>query len=157
MVRALPVAVLLLVLSAGCVTVGSGPSTPTGTTGDSASVSDASDVSPATDAPGETPLPQSVLGNGTARTRALDAEEDYVTRRLRNADCVDSWGVYDAGGSRPKEATVLDRRAEGVVVNVTHPFWWGNERVDDDDFSKAAYRITTGDTHRISGRTIDPC
>lgn len=98
-----------------------------------------------------------VLTVETAITRALCAEERYLRRQLQHADCVDSWGTYDAGGSPDKEATVVNQTSNGIYVDVQHPYWWGNTEVSDDSFSTATYLVTGNRTRRVSGRAVDPC
>lgn len=93
----------------------------------------------------------------TAITRALCAEERYLRQQLQQANCVDSWGAYDAGGSPDEEGTVVNRTSNGIYVDVQHPYWWGNSEVSDDSFSTATYLVIGNRTRRVSGRAVEPC
>lgn len=98
------------------------------------------------------------ISDAEANARALAAEEEYLTRRLENATCLEGW---DFGGTVERRATVLDRTADTVYVEVTHPYAYGQElgRGDSvsDTGSNARYVVTAEGTRRVSGDGVSPC
>lgn len=130
---ALGVGILILALGiTGCL----GPATQTGTPEPNKST---------------TPEP-----NESAEERALAAEEAYLEAQLRNASCVESWGT-DATVGIEEEATTVNRTEDGVYVEVTHPFWYGTDRVEADSGSTAIYLVTPESVERIRGDEVSPC
>lgn len=91
-----------------------------------------------------------------ARERALDAERAHITEQLENASCVEGWGLENYGGIE-KSATVTNRTADGVSVEVTHPYWYGTETVESDGGSNARYLVTADTVRRIDGTDVSPC
>lgn len=90
-----------------------------------------------------------------ATDRALTAEEAFVSERLANASCLESWGTDPTVVDR--EATVADRTRDGVEVNVTQPYWYATERDEADDASRARFVVTRNDTERLDGDDVTPC
>lgn len=88
--------------------------------------------------------------------RALAAEEEYVVSALESASCVESWGLTPYGGIE-ENGTVADRTGEGVVVTVTHPYWYGTEELESDGGTEARYRVTAGSVERLDGTELAPC
>mgnify|MGYP000392145502 CR=1 FL=1 len=104
------------------------------------------------------------VSDEAATNRALAAEERYIASALSNADCVDSWGT--APTITQKEATVVERGGEGVLVEVQHPFSYStetttedgrNESIHADGATEATYRVTADGTERVSGTGLSPC
>lgn len=91
-----------------------------------------------------------------AKERALAAEEEHITDQLENASCVKSWSPISFVGIE-ENATVINQTAEGVFVEVTHPYSYSTERDEADYRSEARYRITAEDEERISGTKVSPC
>jgi len=87
--------------------------------------------------------------------RALDAEESYLVERFDNASCTTGWGTMET--TAQTTATVSDRTSEGVVVEVTHAYWYSTEELEADGASEARYRVSKSDTERIEGDTITIC
>ena len=90
-----------------------------------------------------------------AEQRAIDAEETYLFERLRNASCLTGYGTMETTGQTT--ATVSDRTTEGVVVEVTHAYWYRTEELESDGESEARYVVTSDEARRIDGDTISPC
>ena len=101
-------------------------------------------------------LETATVSSEDARTRALAAEEQYLRDRLENASCVEGWGTNSYTGVQ-EEATVVNRTADGVVVDVVHPFWYGTATVDADGRSEATYLVTDDETRRLRGTDVSPC
>lgn len=91
----------------------------------------------------------------TAEAQALAAEERYLVSRLQNASCLLSWGTTPATAS--KEATIVNRSADGVVVDVTHPYWYSIEGEEADLVSEAFYLVNETGVRRTSGDEVSPC
>lgn len=91
-----------------------------------------------------------------AKERALAAEEAYITSQLENASCVESWGLTSYSGVE-KEAAVTNQTAEGVYIQVTHPYWYGTEQVEADVGSDALYLVTPEEVQRLDGTHVSPC
>lgn len=102
----------------------------------------------------KTPTP-SGLTPYTAKERAIDTEESYLSVQLRNASCLKDWGT--APTTQRKKATIVNRTEASVVVSVTHPYWYTTGSRNADGISKAKYLVTLNDTKRISGTDIQPC
>ncbi|WP_224448156.1 hypothetical protein [Haloprofundus salilacus] len=113
-----------------------------------------------TPTPEPTAIPASVVSDEEAEERALEAEGAYITEQLEDASCVTDWGTTATVTN--KEATVTDRTADGVHVEVTHPYWYssqqreGNETVveEADGGTNARYVVTAADARRADGDTI---
>ncbi|KAB1193721.1 hypothetical protein GJR96_09830 [Haloferax sp. MBLA0076] len=103
----------------------------------------------------ETEVPLAEISDEDAKARALAAEEAYLETRLQNATCLLSWGTTPTTAS--KEATVVERSADGVVVDVTHPYWYGKENEEADSVSEAFYLVNETSVERTSGDDISPC
>ncbi|HKL30089.1 MAG TPA: hypothetical protein VJ898_12605 [Natrialbaceae archaeon] len=89
--------------------------------------------------------------------RALATEEGYLEAVFRNASCVESWGT-DATVGIDREATVVNRTADGVYVEVTHPYWYGtDDNTEVDDGSNALSLVTSETVHRVRGDEVSPC
>jgi hypothetical protein len=103
-----------------------------------------------------TTIPASELSDSEARERALAAEEQFLTERLRNAPCLTDWGTSPTTAS--KRARVTERTAEGVSVDVTHPYWYSTERTEADVASNAVYLVTADSVRRVRGERVSvPC
>ncbi|RDI72762.1 hypothetical protein [Halopelagius longus] len=151
----------VLRLAGIAVAFGTGGCLGTSSTDDSAGDSDALNTTTSTthspSATSElTTVSPSVLSNEEARERALTAEETHITEAFENASCVEGWGLTSYVGQE-KDATVTDRTAEGVVVEVTHPFWYSTEQVEADARSNARYLVTAEGTRRLDGDDVSPC
>ncbi|NEU56906.1 hypothetical protein [Halorussus sp. MSC15.2] len=103
----------------------------------------------------EATLSPDVVSDEAAKERALAAEEAFLTERLGNASCLDNWGTYPT--TAHKRATVVERTADGVRVEVSHPFSYSTRRTEADGASRAVYLVTADDARRVSGDTISPC
>ena len=88
--------------------------------------------------------------------RALATEEEYVVSVLESAPCVESWGLTPYGGIE-ENGTITDRTGGGVVVTVTHPYWYGTEELESDGGTEARYRVTTERVERLDGTELAPC
>lgn len=127
-------AVLRLVVAsslalAGCAGSVSGPATPT-------------------------PSPPQI-SDENATERALAAETAYVSARLENASCLDSWEIGEF--TMRAEATVTNRTDRGVIVAVQRPYSWTKDETVADLGSTARYRVTETDSTRLSGSSLNPC
>lgn len=149
---------LLLGLSlAGCLGVGDatergGTQTGVDTPNQTATPTDIH-TADRTASPTETPTAPS---DTDAEERALAAEEEYITDRLENAACVNSWGLTDYGGI-PENATVSERSEDGVTVEVTHPYWYGTDSKEVDAGTRAEYLVTEESVQRVDGDELEPC
>jgi len=140
--------------AAGCLDVTPGESDSDA--GSTATTDDATTAAPTTDAtsPPETVAPAEVP-DSEAKERAFAAEEAYLTERLEAADCLQNWGATASTAS--EDATVVERNADGVRVNVRHPYWYSTERVDADTRSIARYLVDAERAERLYGSDVDPC
>lgn len=100
-------------------------------------------------------IASSDLSDSTAKDRALTAEETYLSAHLSNESCLNDWGTTPT--TMDKEATIVNRTADGVVVDVTHPYWYSTGSSEADLGSNARYLVTENETTRLSGDDIDPC
>lgn len=91
-----------------------------------------------------------------AKERALTVEEDHITEQLENASCVSDWGLTAYGGIE-ENATVSNRTADGVRVEVTHPYWYSAEQDEVDGGSNALYLVTAETVQRNNGTDVSPC
>lgn len=133
--RSLALGAVILILAlgiAGCL----GPATQTGTP-----------------EPDESTTPEP---NESAERRALAAEQAYLEAQLRNASCVESWGTNATVGIE-EEATTVNRTKDGLYVEVTHPYWYGTDRVEADSGSTALYLVTPETVERVRGDDVSPC
>jgi hypothetical protein len=140
----------LILPTAGCLgdaETGSAPTEPTPT--------DASDRATTETTTTRTTVPPTVVSDTDAKERALAAEEAYLTEQLRSASCLSNWGTYPTTAS--KRATVADRTADGVRVEVVHPYSYSTDRSEADGASRAVYVVTADDAERVSGDTVSPC
>jgi hypothetical protein len=96
------------------------------------------------------------MSTANAKERALTAEERYLRSRLRNANCVDGWSLTSFVGLE-QSATVTNRTAEGVTVEVSHPYSYRSSDVDADVESEARYLVTENETRRVDGPDVAPC
>ena len=108
-----------------------------------------------TSVPTTTVSPRSI-SNETVMERALAAEETYLEAAFRNASCVESWGTEATVGI-DRGATVVNRTADGVYVEVTHPYWYGTDDTEADGGSNALYLVTSETVHRVRGDDVSPC
>ena len=107
--------------------------------------------------PPPTPSPSpSVDGATEAKDQALTAEEEYITEQLGNAPCVEEWGLTDYVGWG-KGATVINQSADGVYVEVRHPFWYSTRNEEADVGTEAIYLVTGDEVQRRSGTKVSPC
>lgn|GEM_PF-3313798 len=90
-----------------------------------------------------------------ARERAIAAEEQYLADRLGNATCLEEWGTEPTTGE--VDATIANRAADVVSVEVTHPYWYSMGRDESDSISNAVYNVTSADIERVSGDDVSPC
>ncbi|PSP90219.1 hypothetical protein BRC90_01895 [Halobacteriales archaeon QS_4_69_34] len=92
-----------------------------------------------------------------AKERSLAAEAEYLTRQFQNATCLSAW---DFGGTVKKRATVTNRTADGVYVEVTHPYTYSKEfgRTDmvADVGTNALYVVTAESSRRVRGDNVSP-
>lgn len=95
------------------------------------------------------------LSDSTAKERALNTEEAYLSARLRNASCLRSWGTAPTTGTA--NATVVNRTSEGVIVEAHHPYSYATNSSHADGLSHARYLITPTNSTRLSGNQIEPC
>lgn len=91
-----------------------------------------------------------------AKERALAAEEAHITSQLENASCVKSWGLTSYAGVE-KEAAVTNQTAEGVYIQITHPYWYSTEQDEADVGSNALYLVTPEEVQRLDGTHVSPC
>lgn len=142
---ALPLFIVLsTVVLAGCVTapgVGTDPATTTTTTETTQTT--------------QTTITQDVVSEEDAKNRALRAEETFLTTTLGNATCLDDWGT--TASTTHEEATVLNRTSDGVIVEVTHPYWYTKGSTHADGGSHARYLVTPDETGRLEGSDVHPC
>ncbi|KTG27805.1 hypothetical protein [Haloferax profundi] len=126
---------------------------PTGdsTTSTPAKTTEAQTATPAS----ETEVPLADVSDDDAKARALAAEEAYLEAQLQNATCLLSWGTTPTTAS--KEAMVVERSADGIIVDVTHPYWYGKENEEADSVSEAFYLVTETSVERTSGSDVSPC
>lgn len=103
----------------------------------------------------QTTIPPSKISDEEAKERALAAEKVYVEKYLKKASCLENWGTRPTTAS--KEATVTGRTAEGVRVEVSHPYSYSTGDTEADLASKGAYLVTIDGTARISGDSVSPC
>ena len=103
---------------------------------------------------GDAPV-RSTPADEEAERRAIDAEESYLVERFENASCLTGWGLSET--TAQTTATVSERTAEGVVVDVTHAYWLSTEELSADGASEARYLVTAEDARRIDGDSISPC
>lgn len=96
------------------------------------------------------------VGDGEARERALAVEGDHIAEQFENATCVEGWGLTSYAGVE-KEATVTNRTADGVYVEVTHPYWYSTDRDEADVGSNAHYLVTADAVRRVGGTDVSPC
>lgn len=100
-----------------------------------------------------------------AKERALTAEEEYLTEQFQNASCLTNWGTYPTTAN--KRATIVERSADGVYVEVVHPFSYtteqteaeggSREREEADGGSNALYLVTASSIERVRGDSVTPC
>ena len=112
---------------------------------------------PSGDRSAKTTVAPAQLPDSAATDRALAAETESVSERLRNASCIDYWEI----GQFTMEATasVENRTYRGVVVAVQRPYSRGRNEPDlvADTASNARYLVTENETIRRSGKSIDLC
>ncbi|MFC7202224.1 hypothetical protein ACFQJC_01750 [Haloferax namakaokahaiae] len=108
---------------------------------------------------GGTPSAGDELSNTSAKQRALDAEREYLESRLGNASCLSEWGITATTTS--KEAAITNRTAEGVLVEIRHPYSYEAKHGDSysiaDQSSQATYLVTNEGAERVSGDDVSPC
>lgn len=152
-IAVLGLGILLVAVVAGCST----PTTRITTTDGASTMTTAGGTADAveTSVPTTTVSPRSI-SNASATERALAAEEASLEAVFRNASCVESWGT-DATVGIDREATVVNRTADGVYVEVTHPYWYGTDDTEADDGSHALYLVTPETVHRVRGDDVSPC
>ena len=102
-----------------------------------------------------TTVPPSVVSGGEAKKRALAAEERYLKDRLSDASCLQNWGTTPTTSS--ERATVIDRTAKGVHVEVQHPYWYSTDRSEAGLASTAEYVVAADEVRRVEGSTVSPC
>lgn len=102
-----------------------------------------------------TTVAPSDVSDEAARERALTAEEAFLTEQLRNAPCLTNWGTSETTAST--YATVTDRTADGVYVDVQHAYWYSTEDAEADGASTAVYVVTADSIRRDRGDSISPC
>lgn len=111
-------------------------------------------------------ISQSDISDESAKERALAAEEEFIEDRLSAASCLDDWGTWASVGI-DEEATIQERTSKGVVVDVTHPFWYTAVRTEQsssrtgiseaDGATNAQYLVTIDATERLDGDELSPC
>ncbi|WP_224270498.1 hypothetical protein [Haloprofundus salinisoli] len=134
---------------AGCT-----QTTPTDAAGNQSARDESSVGDPSTTEP--TAVPASVVSDEEAKERALEAEKAHITEQLENASCVSGWGPTAPTGVE-KRAVVIDRTADGVHVEVTHPYWYSTDDTEADVGSDARYAVTDETVRRVSGDDVAPC
>ena len=137
--RALLLAIVCSLALTGCSTLSDGPATPKS----------------AVTSGQETPTIDAQVNVSEARERALNSETDYVTARLQNASCLDSWdvGSFTVG---PK-VTVVNHSDRGITVRVRRPYSTAKGEAVYDAEHYARYLVTKTGTERLSGDTVAPC
>lgn len=113
----------------------------------------------------QTTVSPSDVSDDKAKILALDAEEVYLSKHFANATCLEDWGTYPTTAS--KEASVTNRTAEGVYMDVVHPFSYRTKpkevgegkkvQTEADGASEASYLITDNSSIRLQGDAIAPC
>lgn len=96
------------------------------------------------------------VSNDAAKEQALDAEEAYITEQFEDAPCVESWSLTSFVGIE-EEASVLNRTADGVYVDVTHPLSYATDEEEADVKTEATYLVTPDAVRRVSGTNASPC
>jgi hypothetical protein len=90
-----------------------------------------------------------------AKERALSAEESYLSAQLEDQDCLESWGTNPS--TAVKTAALTGLSTDGVVLKLSHSYWYSTDSVHADLRSSARYLVNTTDETRLSGDEIDPC
>ncbi|MFW5919064.1 MAG: twin-arginine translocation signal domain-containing protein [Halanaeroarchaeum sp.] len=116
-----------------------------------------------TDGPENQTIAPATLSDETASERALTAEKEYLEGQLSGASCLDDWGTTATVVER--ETTVIERTADGVRVDVVHPYWYTRTLTDretsiqehSDAGSRATYLVTQNDEERLDGDDVSPC
>ncbi|WP_435179390.1 hypothetical protein [Halorussus sp. AFM4] len=140
--------------AAGCL--GSLPADPTDDSGPATATEVASGgTGPNATTADPTPIPAGVVSDAEAKKRALAAEERYLKDRLREASCLQNWGTTPTTSS--ERATVTDRTADGVRVEVHHPYSYSTDRTEADLASTARYVVTADAVRRVDGDEVSPC
>lgn len=96
------------------------------------------------------------ISDTDAKERALTAEEEYLTEQLQNASCLTDWGTSPT--TMGERATITKRSADGVYVEVVHPYSYSTEQTAADGGSTALYRVTATSIDRMRGEGFSiPC
>lgn len=99
-----------------------------------------------------------LVAAGSERTAAT-AEEAYVSDRLADASCLDTWGTDE--GTETRRAAVTGLTPGGVRVSVRMPYAYSVETeegpVHADTAANAVYVVSLSDTRRVEGTQITPC
>lgn len=104
---------------------------------------------------GPTTIPASTVSDDEAKERALAAEKAYLRTQLKDASCLENWGTAPTTAS--KRATVAGRTADGVRVELQHPYSYSTGDTHADGASRATYLVTAEDEQRVEGDSISPC
>ena len=156
--------VVVVVLLAGCTTTTEQSTTtiePTTTTQITLTAAQTTTTPTPTTTTTITPPPTispSKISDREAGSRALRAEKTYLVTHLQNTSCLDSWGT-GAYLAAPN-ATVEDRNATGVFVDVIHPYSFTVDDGAADGWTEATYFVTETNTTRLTGHNITdttPC
>lgn len=145
-------------LPAGCLAGGEGspgsPQSPAGTGGTKTPTERRSKGSVS---PSRTPVATTefAISDADAGERAQQAEEKYVVGKLSDADCLKDWSTY--GPTAEDEATVRERRHDGVVVDVRESFSYWTAEDEVDAVVEATYLVTGSGANRLNGDDVDPC
>lgn len=97
----------------------------------------------------------SKVSNKEAKKRALTAEKKHLTQHLQNATCLTDWGTDSTTANQ--QATITNRTADSVYVEVTHPYWYSTENLDADGGSNAVYVVGPDSIQRVRGDQLSPC
>ena len=97
----------------------------------------------------------STVSDAEAKKRALAAEKEYLADRLRNASCLQNWGTTPTTSN--ERATVTGRTADGVRVEVHHPYSYSTDATEADFASSARYVVTADAVRRVDGDSVSPC
>jgi len=95
------------------------------------------------------------ISNASAKEWALCAEERYLRTTLDSAGCLNEWGT--SATVVEETATVLNRTADAIYLDIRHPYWFSKGSLSDDGFSEATYLVTSDLITRTEGDAVAPC
>jgi hypothetical protein len=95
------------------------------------------------------------ISDADAEERVQQAEKAFVVGQLSDADCLEDWSEY--GVTAADEATVRERRENGVVVDVREAYSYWTQEDEVDAVVESVYLVTENDEARIDGDAVAPC